>query len=163
MKTKLFGDQLFERKINTTLTNIYYITYIQGRELRKITYHATRVYKYIHPSVDCIVLHWGKGNRFRSLRPTFLEDKLEKRKQFLIISVSGNVSSIGWEHIALRDPKKVQLCPGMIFPTGNHFYVTFHQAQTLKLGGVLVFIIQIEIQFHGFFLKPLHVNLLPDI
>ena len=57
----------------------------------------------------------------------------------------------------------MQLCPGMIFPTGNHFYVTFHQAQTLKLGGVLVFIIQIEIQFHGFFLKPLHVNLLPDI
>ena len=132
MKIKLFGDQLFERKINTTHTNTTLHKYIQGRELRKITYHATRVYKYIHPSVDCIVLHWGKGNRFRSLRPTFLEDKLEKRKQFLIISVSGNVSSIGWEHIALRDPNKVQLCPGKISLTGNHFSVTFLQKYMLK-------------------------------
>ena len=157
MKIKLFGDQLFERKINTTHTNTTLHKYIQGRELRKITYHATRVYKYIHPSVDCIVLHWGKGNRFRSLRPTFLEDKLEKRKQFLIISVSGNVSSIGWEHIALRDPKKVQLCPGMIFPTGNHFYVTFRQAQTLKLGGALY------INWNWNSISRIFVNIVPDI
>ena len=43
-------------------------------------YRATRVYKYILQSEDCIVLHWGKGNRFRSLRPTFLEDKLKEKE-----------------------------------------------------------------------------------
>ena len=76
---------------------------------RKMTYRAIRGYKYILQLEDCIVLHWGMGNRFRSLRPTFPEDKLKREKKAISYHIRLPVCSFDVRYHSIIWPKKEAL------------------------------------------------------
>ena len=74
-----------------------------------MTYRAIRGYKYILQLEDCIVLHWGMGNRFRSLRPTFPEDKLKREKKAISYHIRLPVCSFDVRYHSIIWPKKEAL------------------------------------------------------
>ena len=89
-----------------------------------MTYRAIRGYKYILQLEDCIVLHWGMGNRFRSLRPTFPEDKLKREKKAISYHIRLPVCSFDVRYHSIIWPKKRGSSPSKKALLSVAFFVT---------------------------------------
>ena len=89
-----------------------------------MTYRAIRGYKYILQLEDCIVLHWGMGNRFRSLRPTFPEDKLKREKKAISYHIRLPVCSFDVRYHSIIWPKKRGSSPTKKALLSAAFFVT---------------------------------------